>query len=141
MKNSAADPFVIDDKDELGSVCLLHPDSLLPIDPMLHPDNLEEFHPIHDKEYVLLTKSGSSKLHKDRLTQLQNVWQSLDTIGLAQPLRKSSNLKATQDNPPRANEKDIAKLVFGSWSRWSRKTVSGTHAVSTELDLAKMFFG
>ncbi len=147
VKDLAADKFIDNDlaNDKLGTMSLFHPDSLLPIDPMLHPDNLEEFHPIYDKEYVLLTKSGRSKLHKDRLTQLQHIWQSLDTIGLTQPLRKSSNMKATLDNPPCVNDEkelDIAKFVFGRQSR--KKTASGTHAASTEengLDLAKLVFG
>jgi hypothetical protein len=79
-------------------VCLFHPDSLLPIDPMLHPDSLEVFHPIYDRDFVLLTESGRSKLHKNRLFQLQQIWQNLDTIGLAQPLRKSTNMKAASDD-------------------------------------------
>jgi hypothetical protein len=124
------------------SLCLFHPDSLLPIGPMLHPDDLEEFHPIYDTDFVLLTKSGRSKLHKNRLSQLQHIWQSLDTIGLAQPLRKSSNTKVVPDDSSSLSESkplDLEKLVFGR-----RSNKKATHATSTEeqgLNLAKLVFG
>jgi hypothetical protein len=64
---------------------LFHPDSLKPFNHVLHPDNLERFHPIYEETSVSLTKSGSSTVARENLIKLQRIWHNLDKIALSSP--------------------------------------------------------
>ena len=69
---------------------LYHPDTMLPLGDILHPDDLELFQPFLVNGTVHLTKSGRSTMQQENLLRLRKIWQNLDEIGLSRPLRKTA---------------------------------------------------
>lgn len=74
---------------------IFHPDSLIPLTEMLHPDDMEPFQLSSLDGYVQLTKSGRFRMQHRKLNGLLQIWKNLDEIGLARPLRKTVNVKAS----------------------------------------------
>ncbi len=78
---------------------LYHPDSLMPLGDILHPDDLERFQPSAVDGSVYLTKSGRSTMQQENLLRLQKIWQNLDEIGLSRPLRKTAKPNSSYWQP------------------------------------------